>query len=206
MAAVLPAGSASPGLAPDSSPFEQYLLALLSVISQAPSPSYPFPTSDTPAPATGDIKLQPFTGEKTDAQQAIEAAVIALGSRLKETERVPSPAKVNAPATSLLTPEWTPPPVDAELVSGSPECCPSCARPIFDQNTPTPHASGQSGDFGSVPLRSSMSTPSRSNMPNTPAGWSTNAADRAGGMSAEKELELLRAQVQDIARVCKVSF
>jgi hypothetical protein len=39
-----------------------------------------------------------------------------------------------------------------------------------------------------------------------PAGWSTSPGDRTGGMSAEKELELLRAQVQDIARVCKVSF
>jgi hypothetical protein len=38
-----------------------------------------------------------------------------------------------------------------------------------------------------------------------PAGWSTSPGDRTGGMSAEKELELLRAQVQDIARVCKVS-
>jgi osomolarity two-component system sensor histidine kinase NIK1 len=161
-------------------------------------------------PTASEIKLQPFSGEKTTAQHAIESAVIALGTRLRESERAPSPAKSfspnsNPPASSLLTPEWTPPPVEEALVSDSPTACPSCARPFSNQNTPTPLTPGQYSDFGSVPLRSTMSSPSSSTTSNTPAGWSTNPADRTGGMSAEKELELLRAQVQDIARVCKVS-
>lgn len=209
MAAVAPTGSPSPGLfPPDASAFEQHILSLLSVISQQPSPSYPFPTSDSPLPTTAEIKLEPFTGKKTDAQQAIETAIISLGGRVRESERVPSPrsgqnANITTTNPSLLTPEWTPPPGDAlEIGDSPPTACPSCARPFSDQSTPTPHTA----NFGSHPMESTLSTPSRSTRqaPATPAGWSTNPA--GGGMSAEKELELLRAQVQDIARVCKVSF
>jgi osomolarity two-component system sensor histidine kinase NIK1 len=182
MAAIPPSGSPSPGLfPPDSSAFEQHILSLLSVISQQPSPSYPFPTSDSPLPTTTDIKLEPFSGKKTDAQHAIESAIITLDGRIRQSERVPSPHSAandiaNPVNASLLTPDWTPPPGDAiEIASTPPTMCPTCARSFADQSTPTPA---------------------------TPAGWSTNVN---GGMSAEKELELLRAQVQDIARVCKVS-
>jgi osomolarity two-component system sensor histidine kinase NIK1 len=188
--ASIQSGSLPSGLFPsDSSPFEEHILSLLSVISQQPSPAYPFPTSDSPLPTTAEIKLEPFAGEKTDAQHAIEKAIISLGGRIRESERVPSPhavqnALVNPTNASLLTPEWTPPPGDAlEIGTSPPTACPTCARSFSDQSTPTP----------SNPVREVQSTP---------AGWSTNPN---GGMSAEKELELLRAQVQDIARVCKVS-
>lgn len=190
MAAIPQSGSPSPGLFPaDSNAFEQHILSLLSVISQQPSPSYPFPTSDSPLPTTAEIKLEPFSGKKTDAQHAIETAIISLGGRIRESERVPSPHSVpnvivNPANASLLTPEWTPPPGDAlEIGDSPPSACPTCARSFSDQSTPTP----------SNPIREVQATP---------AGWSTNPN---GGMSAEKELELLRAQVQDIARVCKVS-
>jgi osomolarity two-component system sensor histidine kinase NIK1 len=188
--AAIPSGSLPSGLFPsDSSPFEEHILSLLSVISQQPSPAYPFPTSDSPLPTTAEIKLEPFAGEKTDAQHAIEKAIISLGGRIRESERVPSPhavqnTLVNPINASLLTPEWTPPPGDALEIGGSPPtACPTCARSFSDQITPT------------------SSNQAREVQP-TPAGWSTNPN---GGMSAEKELELLRAQVQDIARVCKVS-
>jgi len=188
--AAVPSGSRPSGLfPPDSSAFEQHILSLLSVISQPPSPAYPFPTSDSPLPTSTEIKLEPFAGEKTDAQYAIEKAIINLGGRVRESERVPSPhaaqaGLANPTNASLLTPEWTPPPVDAPVISDSPPtACPTCARSFYDQSTPTP----------SDAVRELQSTP---------AGWSTNLN---GGMSAEKELELLRAQVQDIARVCKVS-
>jgi osomolarity two-component system sensor histidine kinase NIK1 len=187
--AAIPSGSLPSDLFPsDSSAFEEHILTLLSVISQQPSPAYPFPTSDSPLPTTAEIKLEPFVGEKTDAQHAIEKAIISLGGRIRESERVPSPhavqnALVNPTNASLLTPEWTPPPGDAvEIGASPPTACPTCARSFSDQITPTP----------SNPPREIQSTP---------AGWSTNPN---GGMSAEKELELLRAQVQDIARVCKV--
>jgi osomolarity two-component system sensor histidine kinase NIK1 len=188
--AAIPSGSLPSGLFPsDSSAFEEHILSLLSVISQQPSPAYPFPTSDSPLPTTAEIKLEPFVGEKTDAQHAIEKAIISLGGRIRESERVPSPhavqnALVNPTNASLLTPEWTPPPGDAlEIGDSPPTACPTCARSFSDQITPT------------------SSNQAREVQP-TPAGWSTNPN---GGMSAEKELELLRAQVQDIARVCKVS-
>jgi len=212
MATIHPSGSPAPGFPPpDASAFEQHILALLSVISQQPSPSYPFPSSDSPLPTTSEVKLEPFTGKKTEAQQAIETAILSLGDRIKDTERGSSPHSIqtttsNPANASLLTPEWTPPPGDAVQLSDSPTACPTCARPISNDSTPTPQA--QIGDFGSQPLRASFSTPSRSvrDSPGTPAGWSTNPTERTGGMSAEKELELLRAQVQDIARVCKVSL
>jgi osomolarity two-component system sensor histidine kinase NIK1 len=38
------------------------------------------------------------------------------------------------------------------------------------------------------------------------AGWGPRGSVGETGMTAEKELELLKAQVQDIARVCKVSI
>lgn len=191
MAAVASSGLPPPGLIPaDSSAFEQHVLALLSLISQQPSPSYPFPHSDSPLPTAGEIKLEPFSGKKTDAQHAIETAIISLGGRIRDSERGASPhaaqnVTANPVNASLLTPEWTPPPGDALQIGDSPpSACPTCARSLSDQSTPTP----------SNPIREVSATP---------AGWSTNPA--GGGMSAEKELELLRAQVQDIARVCKVS-
>ena len=204
MAAIPHSSSGSPGLFPtDSSAFEQHVLSLLSAISQQPSPSYPFPTSDSPLPTTAEIKLEPFAGKKTDAQTAIEAAIISLGGRVKESERVTSPhsgqnANINPTNASILTPEWTPPPGDTLEVGSSPHtACPTCARPFADQSTPTP----QNTNFST---HSNAASPTTRGTSATPEGWSTNPT--GGGMSAEKELELLRAQVQDIARVCKVSF
>lgn len=82
----------------------------------------------------------------------------------------------NTSTASLPTPDWTPPETS--------EACPTCHRSL----KPT------LGKIPSGPIPSALSSAAS-------GGW---AGDM--GMSAEKELELLKAQVQDIARVCKVSF
>jgi osomolarity two-component system sensor histidine kinase NIK1 len=189
---------ASPRAEPSG--FETHILNMLSMISEAPSPSYPFPSSSTPA----TLPLKSYAGRKTTSEEAIERGILALGERLAQAEtplhsipsstdipslRQPSPSPAS---TQLLTPEWTPP-------SEAPATCSSCSRRIDPDGTPTarggrfPESVGAGQGVGSTSLPSAL--PSA-----TSGGWAGDS-----GMSAEKELELLKAQVQDIARVCKVS-
>ena len=210
----------SPFAVPDgASDFQAHVLSLLSVISQHPSPSFPFPSKVGPGAST----LTLFAGKKSPADDAIERAIVALGERVwaveSHTQSVPddtTPMQSRQPS-ELLTPEWTPPVdlVPSNIPDAAP-MCPSCSRPIA--KTPTPPAA-------SHPITMSFSTPqlpvSHRLLPNpthniltTTSGASvltggpgSNGWARSGvsdsGMSAEKELELLKAQVQDIARVCK---
>jgi hypothetical protein len=106
MAAVAPSGSPPPDLFPqDSTPFEQHILSLLSIISQQPSPSYPFPASDSSPPITADVKLESFNGQKTDAQHAIESAIINLGDRIRASPNITQPNQ-NRPGSLVMTPEF----------------------------------------------------------------------------------------------------
>lgn len=236
-------------LAPDASPFEAHILALLSSISQPPSPSYPFPD---PAISAG---VSNYVGDKTQAQDLIERAILGLGQRTWNAERsVTGGSGFKAPldptssgmdsrqVTELPTPDWTPPifpssvPVQqGQTVSsiGSAGACPTCTRPVELEQRQQFTTSATFPSFSSHPLSASLSTPpaqlsairplggSNALNPNPhsilttsngasvltggpgAAGWSVRGAVGESGMTAEKELELLKAQVQDIARVCK---
>ncbi|WWD17869.1 hypothetical protein CI109_102313 [Kwoniella shandongensis] len=196
--------SPSPVLAPEgSTDFQAHVLSLLSLISEHPSPAYPFPLKG----AEPNGGLPTYSGEKSSAEEAIERAIVALGQRVWTAERTKPPQG----PTDLLTPEWTPPINDPTPV------CPTCTRPI-SQTVPI------SQQLYSHPLSQSLSTPpaqfrqmasSSGHSPHSILTTSSGASVLTGGpgaaswsvgdsgMSAEKELELLKAQVQDIARVCK---
>lgn len=122
---------------------------------------------------------------KTPTQEAIERAVIALAQRAGPPHTLPvsptSSARLAPVNAIVITPTRTPPPLDTHTV-----VCPSCSAPLY-QAAATP-----TSPFASLDLSSPRQTP-----------WSNGNAGETG-MSAEKELELLKAQVQDIARVCKV--
>jgi osomolarity two-component system sensor histidine kinase NIK1 len=119
-----------------------------------------------------------FKGEKTPAQEGIERAILALGERVRIGERgSPINNAVAEPPVHLLKPEWTPP-ADAPSTASSSRACPICAT--VSDSTPKPT---NNHIVKTAPPAS---------------GWAES------GMSAEEELELLQAQVQDIARVCKV--
>ncbi|WVQ62174.1 uncharacterized protein L199_000312 [Kwoniella botswanensis] len=225
------ANTHSPILATEgSTAFQAHTLALLSLISQHPSPAFPFPTNgQDPA---GHLTLSTFPGKKTPAEEAIERAIIALGERVWATERnqgvvhqAPKLPPGQHQASDLLTPEWTPPiaSVIAASAQGVSPICPTCTRPISENTTPTntypsvyashplsvslstPDAQMRqlpSSQFGFNPPHSILTTPSgQSVLTGGPGSASWSVGD--SGMSAEKELELLKAQVQDIARVCK---
>lgn len=154
------------------SPFEEHILSLLTTLEQNPSLAFQTPAS-TP---------------KTQTQEAIERAVLALAQRASEASN-PSPVlssssrlTVNHNALALRS-QCTPPPPDNQAM-----VCPQCSSPIYHQTT------APTSPFASLELSSPRQTP-----------WSNGSAGETG-MSAEKELELLKAQVQDIARVCKVSY
>jgi osomolarity two-component system sensor histidine kinase NIK1 len=205
MAAVLPGVN---GSSVNASPFEQHILSVLAACSEQASPSYPFPDQPT---------LTPFTGTKTPVQEAIENAIISLGQRTWTAERHP-PNVHSQHVTNMPTPAWTPPVAD-----NTPAMCSTCTRPLDSAFQTT---------FSSHPLAASLSTPpaqlsSIRPIPGAPvnpnphsiittsngasvltggpgaASWGVRGSVGESGMTAEKELELLKAQVQDIARVCK---
>lgn len=128
------------------------------------------------------------SASKTPIQEAIERGVLALAQRAGPPNNAlisPSSSARLVPVNSnniVITPVRTPPPLDTHSA-----VCPSCSAPIY-QPTATP-----TSPFASLDLSSPRQT-----------SWSNGSAVDTG-MSAEKELELLKAQVQDIARVCKVS-
>nr|XP_019015052.1 atypical/HisK protein kinase [Kwoniella pini CBS 10737]OCF53833.1 atypical/HisK protein kinase [Kwoniella pini CBS 10737] len=228
------ANTHSPILATEgSTAFQAHTLALLSLISQHPSPAFPFPTNgQDPA---GHLTLSTFPGKKTPAEEAIERAIIALGERVWATERsqgvVHQPTKLPPgihQASELLTPDWTPPITNPLHVTAGPTpVCPTCSRPVTDTLPSAFYTQNASSSiYASHPLSVSLSTPDAQmrQLPSgnshgynphsiltTPSGQSVltggpgSASWSVGdsGMSAEKELELLKAQVQDIARVCK---
>ena len=205
---------------PTPTPFQSHLLSLLSTISAHPSPSFPFgqapalisTSTNAQSPTAGVLleekdALPPYKGSKTSTEQIIEDQIRELGFRVWESERAKLATNAGQPShqdkvkamiqkdDGILadlppTPEYTPQ-VDMEIQDSS-GACPAC------------------GHTRATPLAVSLSTPAahvsatsaRSPSMTTAASW---VADRSGsGMSAEKELELLKAQVQDIARVCKV--
>ncbi|RXK42509.1 atypical/HisK protein kinase [Tremella mesenterica] len=188
---------------PQADAFQTHLLALLSQVSQHPSPSYPFPTNE---PISNDaLSLSPYSGKKTPAEDAIERAVIALGQRVWDAERSPlvkadqkpSPQKTAIHGPDLLTPEWTPPVSDVSASTCIP--CPTCSQPL-NGSISTPLATGHNGvnrpsPLGIHPMELALDSGVHD------AGW--RDSHNTTGMSAEKELVLLKAQVQDIARVCK---
>lgn len=106
-----------------STAFQSHILSLLSVISQHPSPDYPFPSSgdstlqdNASVTAKKNATLSTFPGKKTPAEDAIERAIIALGDRVWTSERTQAhlvkDVKRDVPAqpgSDLLTPDWTPP-------------------------------------------------------------------------------------------------
>lgn len=187
-------------------------------------------STDDTLPAAGVLleekdALPPFKGSKTITEEFIESQIRELGLRVWEAERntrdgqvndQSHQGKVNAMAQSdrgilhvpgdLPTPAYTPQDVGDVSVSHF-STCPTCS---CGRSQPPSH-----------PLAVSLSTPaahistsaqrdmlSSSNLRRTPpisvTSSSTWGSQRESAMSAEKELELLKAQVQDIARVCKV--
>lgn len=190
--------SPAPSLAsPDAEPFERHILALLTQFLQQPSPSYPFPTNAVCSSSVAP-DLPSFNGQKTKAQTAIENAIISLGDRAAAGERKPSPQSgTSISRASLMTPDWTP--IESTDQRPSPQ-------PIrSDQsNTPTSRQPSFSNPVNASDFGNNDSQVARSFADTSvSAGWSKSPS-QAGHMSAEKELALLRAQVQDIARVCKV--
>ena len=208
-----------------STPFEAHILSLLSMITQQPSPGYPFPDQPT---------FRPFDGAKSQSQDIIERSVMSLGKRLWDSERaVSASAATGDQGASLLTPDWTPPVADTRPVAPASGPCPTCARPAEQSSPSHMPTSATFPTISSHPLSASLSTPPvplssirpMGNSNNSPphnilttsngasvltggpqaAGWGVRGVAGETGMSAEKELELLKAQVQDIARVCKVS-
>ena len=236
MAAIAHAGSPRLDREVGGDPFQSYLLGLLSQISQHPSPSFPFPDNGSrTASPTNTAVLTPFSGPKSDAEEAIERAVILLGQRAWDAERVASALKqetmapaqpTQRPGTALPTPEWTPP-IHHDVSTTNVHICPTCAQPFPDL---TPTGMRPQNTTASLPLSVSLSTPASQFGTNRHASSATSVpphsilttqsgasvltggphatgwrgGSNTSGMSAEKELELLKAQVQDIARVCKV--
>jgi osomolarity two-component system sensor histidine kinase NIK1 len=206
------------GSANEASLFQTHLLALLSSISAAPSPSFPFPDAqDPPLPA--------YNGHKTAVEEALERGVLAIGERLKLAERNPmaqasfgqqqqhasASNSKQQPQSQLLTPDWTPPVEAATKPGAVPHGAFAAAAGISgDASCPTCHRSAVTTPTQQHPssilknISTSPQTPTNVIQDPFPALVSGNWAGDTG-MSAEKELELLKAQVQDIARVCKVS-
>lgn len=249
MATAMLSSASTLGAPPDATPFESHILSLLSLISQHPSPSFPFPAGANASQPKPDATLAPYDGKKTEAQLAIEAALIDLGGRVWAAEREkkapsdPTQSQSNAAGGNALgpgrgqapypTPDWTPPATESEL-SESQDTLSSFKRPPSGQNPSFSQTSMShpliAGSIASHPLSASLSTPaSHISMPRqsghaphsilttasgasvltggpAAAGWPQRGSISESGMTAEKELELLKAQVQDIARVCKVSL
>lgn len=159
-----------------ASAFEAHVLSLLSSFERQPSLAYAAPSTTFP---------------KTEAQEAIEAALFALARRAIPAQQVqvlPSKSNGNGEGPTLNHFK-TPPPIDTAQCSVT---CPSCGASVQSLvvSVATPATSFASLDISSSPRP----------VPNV--AW-INAHVNETGMSAEKELELLKAQVQDIARVCK---
>lgn len=225
MATALP-GSSAP--LPDANPFEQHILSLLSTFAQQPSPSYPFPDQPTITLFDGPKSQAQESIELAVASLgqrlwAAERAPAATSSPFRD------PQQVLPNQNSILTPAWTPPVTDEN--GQSTPMCPTCTRPVEPSFQPLV-TSATFPTISSHPLATSLSTPpaqlsairplSSTNLNPTPhsiittsngasvltggpgaASWSVRGAVGESGMTAEKELELLKAQVQDIARVCK---
>lgn len=158
--------------------FEAHVLSLLSSFERQPSLAYAAPSTSIP---------------KTEAQEAIEAALFALAQRAIPADHsvLPQPDGHVADGAVLNNAYKTPPPIDVTQQHGSvacPHCGTSVQYPVTSLATP-------STSFASLDISSSPR-----HVPNV--NW-INAHVNETGMSAEKELELLKAQVQDIARVCK---
>jgi len=224
--------TALPGLPaslPDTSPFEQHILSLLATFAQQPAPSYPFP--DQPAIALFDgpktqaqESIELAVASLGQRLWAAERSPATSSSAFKESQQV-LPNQPN----DILTPAWTPPVSDQN--GQSTPMCPTCTRPVEPSFQPLV-TSATFPTISSHPLATSLSTPpaqlstirplTTSSLNPTPhsiittsngasvltggpgaASWSVRGAVGESGMTAEKELELLKAQVQDIARVCK---
>ncbi|BEI90238.1 uncharacterized protein CcaverHIS019_0303080 [Cutaneotrichosporon cavernicola] len=121
------------------------------------------------------LPFQTSPATKTPSQLAIERGILALAERASHNASSLPPTVPHGATNSHLT---TPPPHNTTLAA-----CPSCSAPIYQSTVPP------TSPFASLELTSPRQS------------WSNGVADT--GMSAEKELELLKAQVQDIARVCK---
>lgn len=145
----------------NATPFEQHILSLLTALEHNPSLAFQTPAA---------------TGPKSEAQEAIQRRILALGQRAASS---PQP---------LITPTQTPPVVTVDTTS-YPFTCPECSSPL------RPVTATPTSPFASLELSSPR--------PPQHGSWSNGGVGESG-MSAEKELELLKAQVQDIARVCKV--
>ncbi|TYJ56384.1 hypothetical protein B9479_002932 [Cryptococcus floricola] len=212
-----------------STAFQSHILSLLSVISQHPSPDYPFPSKADPTSESSrqeggsgskQDNLSTFPGKKTPAEDAIERAIIALGDRVWTAERTQGQLmreiRRDVPVqqtTDLPTPDWTPPvpPESSEPPAPGP-ICPTCARSISANHDITSFTPQQIASFYH-PFTAALSTPppplpeQMFFPPNVLAAYvnatSDNEPSDDSGLSAEKELALLKAQVQDIARVCK---
>lgn len=214
--------------------FEGHLLSLLASINRQSSTSFPFPVVTSPGglglPSHTESALPRFAGKKTAAQEAIENGILALGERIRAVERIsPSPGTVSSGATAqaaLPTPDETPPgdlPLNAVIAQARlspnpagpiavPTICPKCLQSSVGETAPgavsAPARNGPSGSPAGAAPGTVMSHLLGRRSGLFGVGQSGAWGDikvRGDEMNAEKELELLKAQVQDIARVCKVS-
>ena len=185
-----PGGAAPPPPASDEDAYLAHVLSLLQSINRPLPPNEPS-TSITPfSPATTPPALPPFTGPgRSPTSDAIHAHLQSLASRLHSQDTLLAEAHHQLQQSAafaagqqngghgLDTPEITPP--IASSAGGS------SSYPDRHQNLTSRLISTISSTH---PLASSMSTPG------------------AGGsiLTAGEELVMLKSQVQDVARVCKV--
>jgi hypothetical protein len=165
---------------PTPSPFAQstdkdaFLTHILALLEEDSHPG-----KESLNPSNSDEDSNGFTN--LALQQRVESAILALSKRCKLAE------STNATSTSTSTLSATSNNI-ALVNAPSPLPTPTETPPIPGSSTPNPSICSTC----SHPLSNSNVISPRDNLHRSDSG-----------MTAEKELELLKAQVSDIARVCK---
>lgn len=197
-----PAGVAA-ATADGGSAFQDHILSILSRLSAIPSPSSP--PSTFPSPSSVPVPVVPaFKGPGASFKtEAILGELQLLALRLHDTEQREreATAKLNAALAGLPdgTPINVPTPVGPSKPAGSLLLTPEPTPPIL----PGDSARQQQALANRLKSAPAYSLGSTSSGP-FDKGGNINSGIYESGLGPTEELRLLRAQVQDIARVCKV--
>ena len=169
--------------------YSGYILGLLHALESDPQRlSRSLGAGGSPgAPISGDATALP--PQQTPENQAILDSVARIADKLVKAQQ-------ETGSQHYATPTPTPPAVNNEAASR-----------LLGRNTQG-SSIGNPGDSLAAANNSNgtLSSP-RSAVSNTSSAYPDHSSDGLDGqpLSAEKELRLLKAQVQDFARVCKVS-